>query len=203
MASPPLPAPAPAPAPTPTPTPTPAPGSKPGTKKAPGAIVGVAAIALAIIGSLNHWEGNKFVPYYDQAGVLTVCKGITGPSVIKDKKYTQEECTVLETKYVTKMLNTMGRCVSPDVIDRIKSGMWIAFGHWSYNVGTASFCNSGVNRALAAGNFVEACRQMGKWTFITKPGKGKVNCRNPAEKCGGLPKRRDFEVKMCMDAIAS
>ncbi|KAK6697468.1 hypothetical protein SNK04_014040 [Fusarium graminearum] len=40
-------------------------------------------------------EGRRYTPYYDSAGILTACAGITGPAVVKGKRYTDEECTRL------------------------------------------------------------------------------------------------------------
>lgn len=159
-------------------------------------VVGGSLIALAIIASLAIFEGDVHKPYKDQVGVWTVCKGITGKDVIPGKTYTNDECKVLETAYVNKMLDTMGKCVTVP----LNPEEWVAYGHFTYNIGTSGFCNSKLVKILNTGNHEQACRQMGKWTFIRINGK-LVNCRDPKNKCGGLPKRRDFEVTSCLNAI--
>lgn len=165
------------------------------SSKAPVGI-GMSAIAIAILASLTLWEGNKFKPYQDQVGVWTVCRGITGPGVIPGKTYTKEECFELEKTFINNMLAKMGKCVKvPLAFDE-----WVAYGHFTYNIGTGGFCKSTLVKLLNEGNHYQACRQMGKWTFIKIRGVS-VNCRDPKYKCGGLPKRRDYEVGLCLDAL--
>jgi lysozyme len=162
--------------------------------KAP--LVGGSAIAIAIIASLALYEGDIRKPYRDQVGVWTVCRGITGPAVIPGKTYTAQECNNLEVAYLNKMLATMGKCVTvPLSFDE-----WVAYGHFTYNIGTSGFCKSTLVKELNKGNRYQACRQMGKWTFIRINGV-LVNCRDPKYKCGGLPIRRDYEVNMCLDSL--
>lgn len=155
-----------------------------------------AGLAVALAALLGVSEGREHYAYYDQAGILTVCRGITGPEVIKGKWYGWGECDVLEQKFIARMTATMGRCIG----DGLNLAEWKAWGHFTYNVGTANFCSSTAARMLQAGNYTGACNQMLRWTFIRKPGRGLVNCRVAAEKCGGLPKRRDLENKWCLEA---
>lgn len=160
------------------------------------ALKGGAALIMAIGASLAFWEGDKAKPYQDQVGVWTVCKGITGPAVIPGKTYSAAECAVLEQDYINKMLAKMGQCVKP----ALSFDEWVAYGHFTYNIGTKAFCSSTLVKKLNAGDRAGACREMGRWTFIRKAGV-LVNCRDPKHKCGGLPKRRDYEVQMCLDAV--
>lgn len=159
------------------------------TNKAP------AAAVVALLASLAVFEGREFKPYYDQAGILTVCKGITGPGVVKGKWYTPSECDALETQFVARMNARIGHCVG-----ELNEREWVAWGHFTYNTGTTAFCKSTAARLLREGKPLHACGQMLRWTYITKPGRGAVNCRIKAEKCGGIPKRRDYEHAMCMEA---
>ena len=161
--------------------------------------VRAAAIAAALVASLFVWESSSkrpLTPYRDIVGVLTVCNGVTGSRVIEGRKYTEAECDALERGYVDRMISRMGQCVTVPLTD----GEWIAYGHWAYNVGTEAFCNSSLLRKLNAGDRVGACNGMAAWTWVTKNGK-KVNCRIAANRCGGLPARRDYEVKMCLEAL--
>ena len=99
-------------------------------------------------------------------------------------------------EFIARMNDKIGHCIGPGLNDR----EWIAWGHFTYNIGTSAFCNSSAARYLREGKYMQACAQMGKWVYITKPDVGKVNCRVKANKCGGLPKRRDLEMKWCLDA---
>lgn len=97
---------------------------------APLALIGALVAALGTNDSAH--EGRRYTPYYDSAGILTVCAGITGPAVVKGKRYTDEECTRLETAYVHTMLGHMGQCVRGEFeFHEIK-----AWGHFAYNIGT-------------------------------------------------------------------
>lgn len=158
-----------------------------------------AGIAVALAALLGASEGREHLPYVDQAGILTVCRGITGPEVVKGKWYGWGECDALEQRFITRMNAKIGRCIGPEGLN---ADEWRAWGHFTYNVGTTAFCKSTAAKRLQAGDYLGACNQMLRWTYITKPGRGAVNCRIKAEKCGGIPKRRDMEHGMCMDAQA-
>lgn len=161
------------------------------TSKAPAGLA--AALALLLGAGV---EGREHIPYYDQAGILTVCGGITGPEVIEGKWYSWAECDVLEQRFIERMNAKIGHCIGVG----LNPGEWKAWGHFTFNIGTTAFCKSTAARLLREQKYHQACAQMARWTYITKPGRGKVNCRVKAEKCGGIPKRRDLEMKMCLDA---
>ncbi|KAK6697393.1 hypothetical protein SNK04_014145 [Fusarium graminearum] len=125
-----------------------------------------AALVLALVAALGQndpaHEGRRYTPYYDSAGILTACAGITGPAVVKGKRYTDEECTRLETAYVQTMLGHMGQCVRGDFqFHEIK-----AWGHFAYNVGTNAFCTSTAARRLNAGERAAACDEIWKWRYV-------------------------------------
>ncbi|MFN3304856.1 MAG: glycoside hydrolase family protein [Roseateles sp.] len=62
----------------------------------------------------------------------------------------------------------------------------------AYNVGGDAVCNSTMVRLHNAGQHAEACAQFDRWTFY----QGK-DCRDPANRCSGLAKRRAAERAMC------
>lgn len=143
---------------------------------------GFAAVPLALIGALvaalgtndSAHEGRRYTPYYDSAGILTVCAGITGPAVVKGKRYADEECTRLETAYVRTMLGHMGQCVRGEFeFHEIK-----AWGHFAYNIGTPAFCVSTAAKRLNAGERQPACAEMWKWRYVTIGG-AKRDCALP------------------------
>jgi len=51
------------------------------------AVLGTFSLAMVLI---HYFEGVKYEPYYDVAGVLTVCYGHTGNDIDKDKRYSQD-----------------------------------------------------------------------------------------------------------------
>lgn len=147
-----------------------------------------AAAIVLLLSSLLLWEGTKSTPYRDIAGVWTVCKGITGPDVIPGKRYSREECERLESHYVDKMAQRISHCIHTP----LSTWEWVAWGHFSYNVGTTAFCRSSAARLLNAGDRAGACRQITRWTFVA----GK-DCRIAANRCSGIVKRRQAERQMC------
>ena len=183
-------------------TPAPAPARQPTGKKGPAFTIGllVAGLSTALLPS----EARKLTPYLDSVGIPTACMGIIGKEVTRRYKaketFTLDECLYMEKTYLTKMVTDMGHCIKDEIEAQMVYDQWIGLGHWAYNVGTRAFCNSGVVRKLNQGDFAGSCQAMGDWTYLTIGGK-KVNCRDPKYKCGGIPKRRDYEVKTCMGAL--
>lgn len=157
--------------------------------------VASASVVALLGGVLVTSEYRAHYAYIDPVGALTVCEGLTGPWIVKGRYYSDAECSQRTSAYIAVMTSRMGHCVGP-----LNDKQWIAWGHFTYNVGTTAFCNSTAAKHLRAGNQVQACAQMKKWVYLTKGGT-KVNCRISANRCGGIPKRRDLEYGMCMDAL--
>jgi GH24 family phage-related lysozyme (muramidase) len=161
-----------------------------------GAKIGFAAVPLAlvlglaaILGQPDH-EARIHTTYWDALGGLyTVCSGVTGEGVIPGKTYTDAECDALESRYIARMFARMGKCV-PNArlsFDEIK-----AWGHFAFNIGETNFCKSTAAKLLNRGENAAACKQIGRWVYV----KGK-DCRDPRNKCGGIPKRRNWEQTTC------
>jgi GH24 family phage-related lysozyme (muramidase) len=162
-----------------------------------GQKVGFAAVPVALVAALvallaqpGH-EKRVYTTYWDALGqVDTACAGVTGAGVIRGKTYTDAECEALETRYVQRMFARMGKCV-PNA--RMEFHEIKAWGHFAYNVGEAAFCKSTAARLLNAGENEAACKQIRKWVYI----KGR-NCRDPKNKCAGIPRRREWEYQTCV-----
>ena len=165
-----------------------------------GAKVGFAAVPLALIlalaailGQPGH-EKRVYTTYWDAlGGVYTVCAGVTGEGVVRGRTYTDTECEALETRYIARMFARMGRCV-PNA--RMEFHEIKAWGHFAYNIGEANFCHSTAARLLNAGQNAAACKQIPRWRFI-----GKKDCAIKANKCGGIPKRRAWELALCEGGV--
>jgi lysozyme len=164
-----------------------------------GPKIGFAAVPFALVlalASLLAQPGHEkrvYTTYWDALGGLyTACAGVTGPGVIPGKTYTDDECEALETRYITRMFARMGRCV-PNA--RMAFNEIKAWGHFAYNVGERAFCQSTAAKLLNAGRNIAACRQIPRWIYI----KGR-DCRDPKNKCAGIPKRREWEYQTCVSA---
>jgi len=182
------------------------PGAPDWKSKPKGGPVAVAALIVSgLFFALKPSEGGRILkPYLDSAGIPTACMGVIGPEVTRrykaGLKFTDAECETMERTYLNKMVGRMQSCVPAKVQNDMTYGEWISYGHWDYNTG--AFCSSSVGRNLTAGNHVEACKSMGKYTYITLHGV-KRNCRDPDMKriCGGLVTRRDLEVNSCLNSL--
>lgn len=160
---------------------------------------GFVAVPLAVILALvallaqpGH-EKRVLTTYWDALGGLwTACAGVTGAGVVPGKTYTVAECEALETRYIARMFARMGRCAPKAQMEFHEIKAW---GHFAYNIGETAFCKSTAARLLNAGENVAACKQIRRWTFI----KGR-DCRDPKNKCAGIPKRREWEYQTCMGA---
>lgn len=162
-----------------------------------GAKVGFAAVPLAailalaaILGQDDH-EKRVYTTYWDHLGqVDTACAGVTGEGVIRGKTYTDAECDELETRYIRRMYARMGRCAPKAELEFHEIKAW---GDFAYNVGETAFCRSTAARLLNEGQNKAACRQILRWMFI-----GNKDCRDPKNRCGGIPKRREWQYRTCM-----
>jgi len=176
--------------------------SKLSTKQRVGFTAAPLALIAALVAALgtndSAHEGRRYTAYYDSAGILTVCAGITGSAVVKGKRYTDEECTKLETAYVRTMLGHMGQCVRGEFeFHEIK-----AWGHFAYNIGTPAFCASTAAKRLNAGERQAACTEMWKWRYVTIAG-AKRDCALSqwSSKCGGIIDRRQWEMATCQGRL--
>lgn len=150
-------------------------------------LLGVAAPAL--IAGVALWEGTRYTPYYDLAGVLTVCSGYTGKDIDKNKIYSSSECKTLLRKEVIEHANGVLNCVKAP----LKENQYNAFVLMAYNVGVSGFCSSRALRLFNEGRTKEACRAIAYspsgtpvWSFV----RGRF--------IQGLHNRRLYEMNTCL-----
>lgn len=161
-----------------------------------GTLAAPLAALMVLAGALSVAEDDRSTPYKDSAGIWTVCRGVTGPAVIPGKRYTPEECAVLNNAAMHKHTDGIARCINRP----LQWYEWVAWGHFTYNVGVAGFCNSTAARHLRDGNSEAACAQIPSWRFITINGV-KRDCRNRSWNCYGIVNRREWEMSMCRGDI--
>jgi len=149
---------------------------------------GMAALMAALV----IYEGDRNVVYLDHTGIPTVCVGVVKPGLRVGQVFTDAQCRAMEAEHIEKMLARMSKCVTEPIGER----ELIAYAHFVYNVGETAFCRSHLVVRLNEGNHRAACAQMARWTWA-----GGKNCRDPANRCMGLAKRRDYEVNLCMEAL--
>lgn len=192
-----------------------------GPNKGPAA--GFVVVVTAICCLLLPDEGRELKVYRDSAGIPTICMGLIEPRLINRHPgvdWTKAECKVEEEAYVAKMVGAMAPCLGNEARDTLTEGEWIWHGHFAYNVGTRAWCRSSAPPKLNRGDHEGACKVFAAYTWITTgprtPPRGenkpvrdatgkliayRVQCRDPLNRCTGLPKRRDREVEGCLDAL--
>lgn len=146
----------------------------------------LGVVSATLFASASMWEGVRYTPYEDVVGVLTVCKGHTGPDVIKGKVWTPKQCDDL----LEKQLGDYGRAVLKCVNVPLTPYQYDAYTLFAYNVGTNAFCTSkSVLAPLNRGDYKASCDGLLKWVYAD----GKY--------VQGLANRRAYERKMCLGEL--
>jgi lysozyme len=152
----------------------------PGLRNTLLGLSGASALTLAGV-MIPELEGVRYTPYYDVAGVLTVCYGHTGKDIMAGKKYTPEECRQMLDKDLQPFALAVERAVIVPA-DEYQKAALITF---SYNVGISAFQRSSLLRELNAGRFEQACEGLKKWTWAG------------GRQWKGLMNRREVEYEVC------
>lgn len=155
-----------------------------------GKKVGIAATIAAAIAAPA--EGIRYVAYYDPPGILTVCRGHTGPDIDKNKKYSLAECDALMTADMKKAVDQVDKC-HPNLPVEVLA----AFSDAAYNIGPMIACDASKSTAaryLYSGQLIAACNQLPRWD---KAKIGGVMVSLP-----GLTKRREQERLLCLQGAS-
>lgn len=153
-------------------------------------LIGTATAAL--IGAATLWEGVRYVPYVDLAGIPTVCMGYTGKGIVKGRRYSPEECN----GFLRKELNIHSQGVLSCITKPLTVNEYNAFTLMAYNVGVSGFCSSETVKQFNLGNNKLACARMATnsrgqpaWSYVKR------------KFVPGLHKRRLYEREMCLGGI--
>lgn len=160
-----------------------------------GRATGKAAVAALIAGGMalalphtSAFEGRSLTPYQDIGGVWTVCDGAT-KGIRLDYVYTDKECDEKTLADLQHAANVVNRYVTVDM----PKTRWAAMIDWVYNLGEGNFRRSTMLKKLNAGDVAGACLAIMDWMYVA----GK-DCRLKESKCGGIPRRREWEMTMCL-----
>lgn len=152
--------------------------------------VAAAAVAATLIAAPA--EGLRQLAYYDPPGILTACRGHTGPDVQKNVVYSLAQCDQWMTADMTKAVTAVDKC-APDAPE----GVLIAFGDAVFNLGPTIACdpkNSTAARLLSQKRYLEACGQLLRWD--------KAKVAGVMVSLPGLTKRRNEEYRVCVRGLA-
>lgn len=111
-----------------------------------------------------------------------------GAAVQPGDRITPPRALEQKLRDVRKFEGALKGCVTAE----LTQGEYDSLVSLAYNVGADAVCKSTMVRLHNAGRHAEACAQFERWTFY----QGK-DCREPANRCSGLAKRRAAERAMC------
>lgn len=149
-----------------------------------------AALAIATAIAIPA-EGLRQWAYTDPPGILTVCRGHTGPDVVKGKKYSLAECDAFLDADMREAVAAVDRC-QPGLPVEVLA----AFSDAAFNIGPAVACDtsrSTAARMLKAGNLAAACDQLPRWN--------KARVAGMMIELPGLTKRRAAERELCLKGV--
>lgn len=156
----------------------------------PLVLVLAAAISAASLGQIydyaepkiRYWEGTRHQPYYDLVGVLTVCQGHTGKYLVKDKTYTDAECSAILRSDMAEHFKPIQRCITHPLpiptLAALLSGV--------INLGPSFVCGSNLQRLFNDGKIAQGCGQFMRWVHAG------------GRRVQGLVNRRADEYRLCM-----
>lgn len=155
----------------------------PSGKPLAAAIAVACAIAAPVV---VNFEGTVHRPYLDPVQILTACSGHTGPELKLGQKFTPEQCGEMLDADLRKHAEGVARC-TPMIFEKPKVAA--AITSFTYNVGESAYCKSTAARHFRAGNYRAGCEAISKYVYAG------------GKKLKGLVRRRQAEVKMCLEGI--
>lgn len=156
------------------------------------AIGAALAAAIALAGPfIAREEGTVLKGYRDPIGVVTACTGHTRTAQL-GRSYSRAECEALLRQDVLEHAEAIAPCLPPQTPVPSQA----AFLSFAFNVGGPAFCGSTMARKLKAGDLAGACAQLSRWVYA-----GGRDCRDPANRCGGIVTRRARERALCEQGL--
>ena len=152
--------------------------------------VAILTITAAGLAGTRLFEGKENRAYVERVAgnrVVTVCYGHTRTAVL-GQTYTDAACDAL-------LLKDMNDIYAPVVRKLVKvplsQGEFNALVDFVYNVGEPNFRGSTLLALVNAKQYDRAALEFARWKFVNNR-----DCTIPANKCGGIPKRRAWERQM-------
>lgn len=129
-------------------------------------MIAIRPIPDAALWLIRRWEGLRLKPYYDTAGIPTVCYGHVlswkqRDDLSKFKTHTEIECLGFLEAEVPKYAAFVGNLISAPMTD----GMYAALISFTYNVGPRNLRLSTLRRMINRGDSVEAGEQFLRWVY--------------------------------------
>lgn len=142
----------------------------------------VKALAAALL-MLVGVEGLSLKSYQDTGGVWTICYGYTH-GVTKGQTASKEQCWTMLKSEAQAVMDK----IAPDMPADMNPNQLAALTDFCYNVGLPTCKSSTLYKLARQGKYSLVGPQFLRWKYI-----GKLDCTIAANKCGGIPKRRQAE----------
>ena len=146
----------------------------------------MALSAAGLILTAMH-EGYSDKPYMDLGGIWT--NGFGNTVIEPEKTVTVTRALQDLSQNMQKAQDAVNRCVNVTMSQH----QYDAYVDFTYNVGANAFCKSSIAKYANQGRVVDSCQSIMKYVYVA----GK-DCRNKANKCYGIVKRREEERKLCL-----
>ncbi|NEI60900.1 lysozyme [Rhizobium leguminosarum] len=143
-----------------------------------------AAMAVALVGSLEGLRQNAYPDPATQGQPWTICYGSTNGVKPGDHK-TVEQCKALLSLELQAYANGVEGCVRVPLPDP----RFVALTSFAYNVGIKAACGSSAVKLINQGKTAEGCEALLKWNRA-------VGIVFP-----GLTRRRQKERAFCLEGI--
>ena len=161
-----------------------------------GALAALVLASLAAATTITHpFEGEVKHTYPDVVygwKLPTACRGHTGPELHEGQEFTEAECDDMEHADLTKTFDGLRPCFGDAALQTLNRNQLGAILSLGYNLGAGAVCRSSIPGKVKSGNAAAACATIGEFYMA-----GGKDCRVAANKCGGIPRRRNAEVALC------
>jgi len=164
----------------------------------------MAALVLAACAAattITHpFEGDVLHTYPDVVRgwhLPTACRGHTGLApdgapLAAGQDFTPAECDDMEHADLTKTFDGLRPCFGDAALSRLNTNQLGAFLSLAYNIGAGEVCHSSIPGKVKAGQIDAACATILQFHWAA----GK-DCRDPENRCAGIPRRRAAEFALC------
>ena len=159
-------------------------------------IIALAASA-AFFTSLIGYEGYESKPYLDSAKVATIGIGSTtyenGSKVkMTDKPISKERAVQIAQAHISKDEIVFKKSLQGVKLTQAEYDVYLDF---TYNFGQSNWNNSSMRKNLQAGQYVQACKSLLKWKYVSKK-----DCSIRSNNCWGVWVRQQERFDKCMGA---
>lgn len=138
------------------------------------ATAATAAAVIALAATLFYpGEGKVNMPYRDIVGVLTVCRGHTGPD-IENRYYSDAECDALADEDLREAYTYVAKCIP----DAAPIEVQAALVDMTATLGPRAVCGSTIQRVARDHDWKSVCAGILAWINAGgKPDNGMANRR--------------------------